>query len=140
MNASRNAAGRFWAKVTPAPAADCWEWSAGRDRHGYGRFYLAGRELLAHRWAYEDMVGEIPAELVIDHLCRNRGCVNPFHLEPVTPLENTRRSAPAQKRFCSHGHEFTPENTYRKPSGQRQCKECRRAAVRRHRARAEVAA
>ena len=69
----------------------CHQWTAYCGENGYGRFYLDGRGLLAHRWSYERHVGPIPHGLQIDHLCRNRGCVNPEHLEPVTPSENVRR-------------------------------------------------
>jgi len=74
---------------------DCWEWTAGRDRHGYGQLKIssAGRKTTAraHRVVYEIVRGPIPEGLTLDHLCRNRGCVNPSHLEPVTIGDNIRR-------------------------------------------------
>lgn len=77
------------------PETGCWLWQLKRDRHGYGRVRRTGRGealvQLAHRWVYEELVGPIPEGLVIDHLCRNPPCVNPKHLEPVTPGENFRR-------------------------------------------------
>jgi hypothetical protein len=93
------------------------------------------RPRLAHRIAYELFIGPIPNGLHIDHLCRNRGCVNPVHLEPVTQQENMLRGyAPSavshRANRCHRGHEFTPENTYIKhrPNGRikRDCKECAR--------------
>lgn len=126
---------RFWAAVdrTDDPSL-CWEWQRPLGANGYG--YLAsehGTNVLAHRVSYELNVGPIPVGLQIDHLCRNRACVNPAHLEPVTQRENILRgTAPtaenARKTHCIRGHEFTPENTYTPPSrpGVRNCRACRR--------------
>lgn len=119
---------RFWAKVDLS--GDCWEWTAGKLPAGYGRFKMPNREALAHRVAYELLVGPIPAGLHIDHLCRNPSCVRPEHLEPVTPAENVRRGLSgtknAAKTHCPQGHEYTAENTYTPPKGGRYCRICGR--------------
>lgn len=73
--------------VTP-----CWTWQLRKGGTGYGHITVKSNDHLAHRWYYEQAKGPIPDGLQLDHLCRNRDCVNPDHMEPVTPLENTRRS------------------------------------------------
>lgn len=125
---------RFMAKVRPSDDPDaCWEWAAYRKADGYGMFRLDGQSRLAHRVAYELFVGPVPDGLQLDHKCRNRGCVNPAHLEPVTSRENTMRgdsdsAAKARATHCVNGHEFTPENTYVWPrDGTRHCRTCKRA-------------
>jgi hypothetical protein len=133
------AADRFWAKVRPAGWDDCWEWTATRSVEGYGRFTDSARRVSAfnaHRWAYEHLRGEIPDGLQLDHLCRNRGCVNPWHCEPVTGRINVLRGESfaainATKTHCHRGHEFTPENTYL-TRGKRQCRSCCRLADQRY--------
>lgn len=117
----------------------CWAWRPKPINSGYGIFFLwdgaKKTGTLAHRFAYETWVGPIPEGLTIDHLCRNKLCVNPSHLEPVSNAENNRRgnSLSAQnsrKTRCKRGHEFTPENTEVQTSGARKCKTCRKAANR----------
>jgi hypothetical protein len=88
---------RFWSYVAPPHWDDpygCWEWTGARCR-GYGMATShTGKTVGAHRYAYQSLIGPIPEGLVLDHLCRNPGCVNPGHLEPVTSAENTRRGIP----------------------------------------------
>ena len=113
---------------------DCWIWTGTVSMYGYGRFWQDGVEHLAHRWAYQNFVGLIPEGLELDHLCRNRSCVNPEHLEPVTARENQDRGLHGDLRtHCRNGHELTPENTYLKhqPDGTRRiCRECARTTSR----------
>lgn len=80
---------RFWTRVAPGENA-CWEWTGDKSRDGYGKFHHH-RTRLAHRWIYEYMVADIPPGLELDHLCHNPGCVNPWHLEPVTAAVNSSR-------------------------------------------------
>jgi len=82
--------GRFWRKVDKTDS--CWNWTAATLVKGYGRFGIGNKKLmLAHRWAYIDAYGPIPPYEVIDHLCRNRSCVRPDHLEAVGLLVNSAR-------------------------------------------------
>jgi HNH endonuclease len=116
---------RFWEKVDKTDG--CWHWTAAKNQGGYGRFYLAGGLVQAHRFSYELLVGEIPDDLDLDHTCRNHSCVNPAHLEPVTNAENIRRSPLIgwAKTHCARGHVFTRDSTYIRPgNGRRMCRIC----------------
>lgn len=113
----------------------CWLWKLSTNRDGYGQMKFDGRNLLAHRVAFEVFVGPIPDGLHLDHLCRVRSCCNPEHLEPVSATENSRRAWATRRRStCPSGHPLTGDNRYIHSAGQA-CKECRRQAVRRYRAR-----
>lgn len=103
-------------------ASGCWEWTGTRKETGYGRIEVAGRIVHVHRHVYELLVGPVPAELEVDHLCRNRPCCNPAHLEPVTHRENTRR-ARAAVTSCPRGHAYDEANTYTN-RGRRFCRAC----------------
>lgn len=111
----------------------CWLWTGRVTVAGYGQFSAPGRRSVhAHRWGYEQLVGQIDEGLSIDHLCRVRACVNPAHLEPVTTQINVLRGVGwaaqnAAKTHCKRNHEFTPENTYLK-GGRRVCRQCLAAA------------
>lgn len=132
---------RFWSKVRFSDG--CWEWLAGRDHWGYGKFAIAGQKRGAHRVSYELAVGPIPEGLTIDHLCRNPGCVNPRHMEPVPIKENLLRgfglcAQNARKTHCKEGHEFTLLNTYFRLEGRRECRICKRRMKREFRQRHKV--
>jgi hypothetical protein len=138
----RNPQMRFWRKVDTS--GDCWIWTATLIPRGYGRFWLDGKQRLAHRVAYEWLIGSIPETLEIDHLCRVRACVNPDHLEPVTADENQRRARPHRKAnksprsatTCVNGHEYTPDNIKIEPeTGWRKCRTYLRAKAKRKRER-----
>lgn len=129
----------FWSKVSPT--GFCWLWTASVCRSGYGNFNVGrmGRKFKSHRIAYTLLVGKIPDGLELDHLCRVRRCVNPDHLEPVTPEENRKRSqrvnngnyiraiSAGQRTHCSKGHEYTEITTYRYKDGRKDCLICKKA-------------
>ena len=127
---------RFWSKVDDR-GSGCWTWLAAKNPKGYGRFSVRRRAYQAHRVAYELSVGPIPDGMMLDHLCRNRACVNPAHLEPVTNRINLLRgdtlpAANVAKTECRNGHGLTPDNTVTYPSGERRCKTCDRDKQRRY--------
>ena len=124
---------RFWSRVKITESG-CWEWTGGKDQDGYcifdSDFGSKFKSVRGHRWVYEKFVAKIPKEKQIDHLCRNRCCVNPLHMEPVTSKVNTHRGFGLcginnRKTHCVHGHELAGSNLYIAPkTGWRQCKTC----------------
>ena len=124
---------RFWDKVEIGPTTDCWLWTAGCFTNGYGQYRDGLRKRKAHIVLMEALYGPCPAEMEHDHTCLVKRCVSPYHVERVTHAENAKRShhlGSHRRRnpvtHCQHGHEFTPENTYRAPNGKRACRECNR--------------
>lgn len=126
----------------------CWEWTDRPGTRGYGGLRVGGKKgkwVDAHRIAYLTFVGPVPEGLELDHLCRNRKCINFDHLEPVTRRENVRRgisciAAHMRKTHCKNGHEFTEANTYTVGGTRRKCRICTNAAVARYTQRKRAAA
>lgn len=113
------------------PESGCWVWMGGTDSDGYGLKRVGSGMKLAHRDFYERHNGPIPEGHHVDHRCFVRCCVNPHHLEAVTPAENNRRKRMRYTNFvgdvCHAGHLFTPENTKVRSDGRRVCVTCRSA-------------
>lgn len=125
---------RFAEKV--APKGGCWLWTAGLMGGGYGQFHFDGRPHYAHRWLYERAVSAVDQVMTLDHLCRNRRCVRPSHLEVVTRGENVLRGeSPAARgsraTHCPSGHPYSGNNLSIKRDGSRRCLTCHRERERR---------
>ena len=129
-----NMRGKIMVSLSPSETNGtvCWEWTGATNSTGYGSM-TGGRKgltVLTHRNAYQLLVGTIPAGLTIDHLCRNKLCVNTDHMEPVTIAENNRRKNAAQTH-CKQGHPFEGDNlrVAKRPGGyaRRVCVACQRA-------------
>ena len=127
-------------KISPEPNSGCWLWTAAIDESRYGVISERRKSTQAHRVVYRLLVGEIADGMHLDHLCRVRCCVNPLHLEPVTPRINILRGKTiaamrASQTHCINGHELAGENLYtRMDRGTRECRACRSAAARKRKA------
>lgn len=114
---------------------ECWVFEGSKGHYGHGYLNVDGRNRQAHVIAYEAFIGPVPAELELDHLCRNPPCVNPSHLEPVTHRENILRGLSpqaenARKTHCPQGHPYSGDNLYEAPGragSHRQCRTCIKA-------------
>lgn len=122
---------RIEEKISREPMSGCWIWTGALSGGGYAQAGINRKTVYVHRLAYEAFRGCVPAGQTIDHLCRVRCCVNPWHMEAVSPRENVLRgvSAPAmlaRKTHCKYGHLLSGPNLYLMPRGQgRQCRKCR---------------
>ena len=128
MLAAERALGRL---DTSDPEA-CWLWPGATNGKGYGMARAGARVVRVHRLIYEHLVGPVPEGLQLDHTCRQRGCCNPRHMEPVTNRENGRRGIKGElTTHCPQGHPYDDANTYVTPRGHRKCRACNRARLRR---------
>jgi hypothetical protein len=119
---------RILEKSVPIPIAGCWVWVAGANNNGYGAMTVHGKPVGAHRASYMAFVGEIPPGLDVHHICNNRMCVNPHHLEAVTHSENIKAQKPRRRKtHCANGHELLGDTVY-EWNGIRSCRICRTAA------------
>lgn len=123
----------FWDRVARGGEDDCWEWRGAVQPSGYGALRVAGRPVYAHRYAVELARGPIGAGLVVDHLCRNRRCVNPRHLDVVSVSENNARGVGVLET-CAYGHPVEG-NRVRRSRGHGECLQCKREYYAAHRER-----
>ena len=130
---------RFWSKVSVLTKNQCWEWQSSLSPSGYGQFSLNNYPHSAHVLSYQYFNNDFDKNLVIDHTCMNRKCVNPSHLRQVTyyvnSVENSNSVAAknSAKTHCKNGHKYTEENTGYKYGKHRYCKICKRVSDKKHR-------
>lgn len=135
FNQHHSALMRFSSGYIPVTESGCWLWERTINSYGYAKFLVNGKQIGVHRFAYITHRGPIPDGLQLDHTCRVRSCVNPWHLEPVTIKENVLRgnglaAQNKKKTHCKHGHEYAPENTRIRVNGCRACRTCQRLSYR----------
>lgn len=131
---------KFWEKVDkngPIPErcpelGPCWQWTASCRKGGYGQLVFGKISKTAHIYSWEIHVGPVDVGLFLDHLCSNRRCVNPTHLEPVTPRVNIARSAHCLKSHCINGHEWNTDNIRIGSNNKSYCLPCCREKQRRY--------
>lgn len=117
---------------TVITSTGCWEHQGKRTAKGYVRITIGSRVDASNRLEYvhilgwEQLVGPRDRALTLDHLCENKACWNPQHLEQVTNAENKKRGGD-RMTHCRRGHERNEQNTYIKPDGKRQCRVCKRS-------------
>lgn len=143
---------RFWSKVDRRSPDECWPWMASQQGQGYGAFWFDGRQIPAHRGAYEFGVGPIPPGKTVEHACHtralkegdcpggpceHRACCNPAHLELLSMVENVRLGAGFARTHCPQGHLYDGENTY-VSKGIRHCKTCTKEFKRQYRERRRI--
>ncbi len=128
-------ADEFWSRVDFTNPAGCWLWKQSTGSHGYGQWWphrgsgegVADQNWLAHRLAWTLVLGTIPDDMTIDHLCYERRCVRPDHLRLLPNVENARDNGASRRTHCPHGHPYDEANTYVNPAtGHRRCRQCAR--------------
>ena len=117
----------WWNRVDRRGSTECWPWKLSRASHGYGQTYDGLTVRLAHRvaWALAHD-RQVPHDMTIDHICRNRVCCNPSHLRVMSNVDNATDNGQGRKTHCPRGHEYNDMNTYIDPDGARRCRDCAR--------------